>query len=181
VPTGINFVLKGRSPLWTPRLSGAGAGKARRAREPWTWAGQAHLGPDVEGAEAIDYGFGASHVRRFYEAIRRYDPVLLEGALLPGYTGIRPRIAGPGEGAADFLIQGPETHGVPGLIHLFGIDSPGLTASLAIAERVAAADRPVTHGLNSPRFRPSRLRSRGAAQRGPQRRALARGPRPSCA
>ncbi len=71
---------------------------------------------------------------RFYAAIRRYWPALPDGALAPGYAGIRPKISGPKEPAADFLIQGPAGHGVPGLVNLFGIESPGLTASLALAD-----------------------------------------------
>ncbi|MGN2391739.1 NAD(P)/FAD-dependent oxidoreductase [Pelomicrobium sp. G1] len=135
---GHYFVLKGRSPfdrLIYPVPEPGGLG----VHVTLDLGGQARFGPDVEWVDAIDYGFDASRARRFFEAIRRYYPALPEDALLPGYTGIRPKIAGPGEPAADFLIQGPETHGVPGLVHLFGIESPGLTASLAIAERVAAA------------------------------------------
>ncbi|MNL65975.1 FAD dependent oxidoreductase [compost metagenome] len=71
--------------------------------------------------------------------MRRYWPGLADGALQPGYAGIRPKISGPHEVAADFRIDGPAVHGVPGLVHLFGIESPGLTSSLAIAERVCAA------------------------------------------
>ncbi|MCY1553329.1 hypothetical protein D9M68_898000 [compost metagenome] len=73
----------------------------------------------------------------FASAIRRYFPGLDSARLVPGYSGIRPKLAGPGEPAADFLIQTSATHGMPGLVNLFGIESPGLTASLAIAERVA--------------------------------------------
>ena len=74
--------------------------------------------------------------RAFCDGIRRYWPALPDGALQPAYAGIRPKISGPGEAAADFVIHGPREHGVPGLVNLFGIESPGLTASLAIAERV---------------------------------------------
>ncbi|MGZ6134265.1 MAG: hypothetical protein ACXWK9_07385, partial [Myxococcaceae bacterium] len=70
--------------------------------------------------------------------IRRYWPGLPEGALQPGYTGIRPKVTGPGEPAADFLVHGPAVHGVPGLVHLYGIESPGLTAALPLADEVAA-------------------------------------------
>jgi len=70
--------------------------------------------------------------------VRTYWPDLKDGALLPGYTGIRPKISGPTEPAADFMIAGPATHGVPGLVNLFGIESPGLTSSLAIAEETLA-------------------------------------------
>ena len=105
-------------------------------------AGQARFGPDVEWLDRIgtkeDYGVDPRRAERFYAAIRRYWPALPEGALAPGYAGIRPKISGPGEPAADFLIQGPAEHGVPGLVNLFGIESPGLTASLALADDVAA-------------------------------------------
>jgi len=99
-------------------------------------AGQARFGPDVEWVERIDYDVDPRRAERFYAAIRRYWPGLPDGALLPGYSGIRPKTAGPGEPAPDFHIQGPAQHGVPGLVHLFGIESPGLTASLALADAV---------------------------------------------
>jgi L-2-hydroxyglutarate oxidase LhgO len=102
-------------------------------------AGQARFGPDVEWVERIDYDVDPRRAERFYAAIRRYWPGLPDGALLPGYAGIRPKTAGPGEPAPDFLIQGPAAHGIPGLVHLFGIESPGLTASLALADSVARA------------------------------------------
>jgi L-2-hydroxyglutarate oxidase LhgO len=101
-------------------------------------AGQARFGPDVEWVDRIDYEVDPRRVERFYAAIRRYWPGLPDGALAPGYAGIRPKISGPGEPAADFLIQGPAEHGVAGLVNLFGIESPGLTASLALADDVAA-------------------------------------------
>ena len=100
-------------------------------------AGQARFGPDVEWVERIDYSVDPGRAERFYAAIRRYWPGLPDGALAPGYAGIRPKISGPGEPAADFVIQGPAEHGVAGLVHLFGIESPGLTASLALADDVA--------------------------------------------
>jgi L-2-hydroxyglutarate oxidase LhgO len=100
--------------------------------------GEARFGPDVEWVDSVDYAVDPARGAVFYDAIRRYWPGLPDGALQPGYAGIRPKISGPGEPAADFWIDGPETHGVPGLINLFGIESPGLTASLAIAERVRA-------------------------------------------
>jgi L-2-hydroxyglutarate oxidase LhgO len=100
-------------------------------------AGQARFGPDVEWVERIgakdDYAVDPRRAERFYAAIRRYWPALPDGALAPGYSGIRPKTAGPGEPAPDFGLQGPQEHGVPGLVHLFGIESPGLTASLALA------------------------------------------------
>lgn len=100
-------------------------------------AGQAKFGPDVEWVEKLDYTVDPARAERFYRAIRRYWPGLPDGALRPGYAGIRPKLSGPGAPAADFLIQGPEAHGVRGLVNLYGIESPGLTAALAIAERVA--------------------------------------------
>lgn len=99
-------------------------------------AGQARFGPDVEWVDRINYEVDPRRADRFYAAIRRYWPGLPDGALLPGYAGIRPKTAGPGEPAPDFQIQGPREHGIPGLVHLFGIESPGLTASLALAELV---------------------------------------------
>ena len=79
---------------------------------------------------------GRLRAERFYAAIRRYWPGLPDGALLPGYSGIRPKTAGPDVPAPDFQIQGPAVHGILGLVHLFGIESPGLTASLALADAV---------------------------------------------
>ena len=99
-------------------------------------AGQARFGPDVEWVERIDYTVDPARAARFYAAIRRYWPGLPEGALLPGYSGIRPKTAGPGEPPPDFQVQGPAAHGVPGLVHLFGIESPGLTSSLSLAAMV---------------------------------------------
>jgi L-2-hydroxyglutarate oxidase LhgO len=96
-------------------------------------AGQARFGPDVEWIDRIDYQVDPKRSERFYAAIRRYWPGLPDGALSPGYAGIRPKTAGPGEPAPDFVVQGPSMHGIPGLVHLFGIESPGLTSSLALA------------------------------------------------
>jgi len=101
-------------------------------------AGQARFGPDVEWVEQIDYRVDARRADRFYDAIRAYWPGLRDGELQPGYAGIRPKIQAPGEPARDFLIQGPREHGVPGFVNLFGIESPGLTASLALADEVLA-------------------------------------------
>lgn len=95
------------------------------------------FGPDFAWIDRIDYRFDESREQAFYKAIRRYYPGLKDGALVPGYTGIRPRITGPGEPAQDFVIRGADTHGVRGLVNLFGIESPGLTSSLAIADHVA--------------------------------------------
>jgi len=99
-------------------------------------AGQARFGPDVEWIEKIGYDVDPRRADRFYAAIRRYWPGLPDASLSPGYAGIRPKTAGPEDPAPDFEIQGPAQHGVPGLVHLFGIESPGLTASLALAGMV---------------------------------------------
>jgi L-2-hydroxyglutarate oxidase LhgO len=99
-------------------------------------AGQARFGPDISWVQAVDYGFDESRVEAFYPVIRRYFPGLADGALHPGYTGVRPKIVPAGAPDADFVIQGPKQHGVPGLVNLFGIESPGLTSSLALAEEV---------------------------------------------
>ena len=99
--------------------------------------GQARFGPDVEWIETIDYAVDPARAARFYPAIRKYWPTLPDGALMPSYSGIRPKIVPPAVARQDFLMQGPREHGVTGLINLFGIESPGLTSSLAIADHVA--------------------------------------------
>jgi len=100
--------------------------------------GQAKFGPDVEWVERPDdLAVDPARGERFYAEVRRYWPRLPDGALQPGYAGMRPKISGPGEPAADFWVQGPATHGVRGLVNLFGIESPGLTSSLAIGQMVA--------------------------------------------
>jgi len=99
-------------------------------------AGQARFGPDVEWVSAIDYAVDPARKAAFLDAARRIWPDIDPDRLQPAYAGIRPKLVGPGEGDGDFVIQGPETHGLSGLVNLFGIESPGLTASLAIAERV---------------------------------------------
>ncbi len=101
-------------------------------------AGAARFGPDVEWIEQIDYEVDPNRGEAFYAAIRSYWPDLPDDSLVPGYSGVRPKLVGPGEPAADFVIKGPAEHGVPGLVNLFGIESPGLTSALAIAEHVAA-------------------------------------------
>lgn len=100
--------------------------------------GQMKFGPDVEWRDRLDYAFGDVDTRLAYfeERIRQYYPALDSSRLQPGYVGVRPRITGPGEAAADFVIAGAESHGVDGLVQLFGIESPGLTACLAIADEV---------------------------------------------
>ncbi len=100
--------------------------------------GQARFGPSFAWVEARDYGVDPAEADAFYAQVRRYWPALPDGALQPGYAGLRPKIHGPGQAAADFRIDGPSLHGVPGLVNLFGIESPGMTSSLAIAEQVVA-------------------------------------------
>ncbi|HEY6641443.1 NAD(P)/FAD-dependent oxidoreductase [Povalibacter sp.] len=104
-------------------------------------AGQARFGPDVEWVEQLDYSVSLDRADRFYGAIRRFWPALSDGSLVPAYAGIRPKISGPGEPAADFRIDGPARHGIAQVINLFGIESPGITSSLAIADHVAALAR----------------------------------------
>ena len=147
IPTGFlakgsYFVLSGRAPFSrliypVPQPGGLGV------HLTLDMAGQARFGPDVEWVDGIDYDIDPVRADTFYAAVRQYWPDLPDNALQPGYTGIRPKIVGPGEPAADFVIQGPRDHGVAGLINLFGIESPGLTAALAIADAVAAAAAPV--------------------------------------
>jgi L-2-hydroxyglutarate oxidase LhgO len=107
-------------------------------------AGRGRFGPDAQWVEKIDYDVDARRATLFYASIRRYWPDLPDNSLHPDYAGVRPKIQAPDEPPRDFVIQGHEAHGAPGLINLFGIESPGLTASLAIAEHVAerlGADR----------------------------------------
>jgi L-2-hydroxyglutarate oxidase LhgO len=100
--------------------------------------GRARFGPDVEWIDAPDYHVDSARSPTFYDAIRTYWPALRDRSLLPGYAGVRAKLSGPGEKAADFVISGPGDHGIPGLINLFGIDSPGLTSSLALAAHVTS-------------------------------------------
>jgi L-2-hydroxyglutarate oxidase LhgO len=139
---GNYFTVSGRSPferLIYPMPNEAGLGVHLSV----DLGGQAKFGPDVEwldgGVESIRYDVDPARAQSFYAAIREYWPALPDGALQPGYAGIRPKLTGPGEPAGDFLIQTAETHRLPGLVNLYGIESPGLTASLAIARRVAAS------------------------------------------
>jgi L-2-hydroxyglutarate oxidase LhgO len=106
--------------------------------------GRMRFGPDVEwltetDPDRVDYAVDLKRADSFYAAIRRYWPGLPDGAITPDYAGCRPKLSGPGQPAADFLISGPQSHGLPGLVNLFGIESPGLTSALAIAEEVAVA------------------------------------------
>jgi L-2-hydroxyglutarate oxidase LhgO len=96
------------------------------------------FGPDVEWIDQIDYSVNASRAPLFYDAIRRYWPRLADGALLPDYTGIRPKLHGPGEPQPDFRIESAADHGLPGLVNLLGIESPGLTSALAIGDYAAS-------------------------------------------
>jgi L-2-hydroxyglutarate oxidase LhgO len=100
-------------------------------------AGNLRFGPDVTWVDKVDYAFDEGRADAFYRAIRRYYPGLADGALAPGFVGVRPKLGPAGSGFIDFVLQGRETHGVPGLLNLFGIDSPGLTSCLAIADEVA--------------------------------------------
>ncbi|MEP6722899.1 MAG: NAD(P)/FAD-dependent oxidoreductase [Variovorax sp.] len=134
---GNYFTLAGRAPftrLIYPVPEAAGLG----VHLTLDLGGQAKFGPDVQWVDSPqDLVVDPARGDGFYAEVRRYWPALADGALVPGYAGIRPKISGPGEPAADFMIQGPSQHGVAGLVNLFGIESPGLTSSLAIARRVA--------------------------------------------
>ncbi len=134
---GNYFTLAGRAPfsrLIYPVPEAAGLG----VHLTLDLGGQAKFGPDVQWVEsADDLVVDPRRGDAFYAEVRRYWPALQDGALLPGYAGMRPKISGPSEAAADFVIQGPAVHGVPGLVNLFGIESPGLTSSLAIGDHVA--------------------------------------------
>ena len=134
---GSYFTLAGRAPfqrLIYPVPEAAGLG----VHLTLDLGGQAKFGPDVQWvASPDDLVVDAARGEGFYAEVRKYWPALPDAALVPGYAGIRPKISGPGEAPADFMIQGPEAHGVRGLVNLFGIESPGLTSSLAIAHRVS--------------------------------------------
>ena len=101
--------------------------------------GQVRFGPDVEWIDGVDYDVDPKRADVFYDAIRKYYPGLKDGSIEPGYAGIRPKIGPKGAPAADFIVQGPETHGIQGLVNLFAIESPGLTSALALAEEVERA------------------------------------------
>lgn len=134
---GCYFTLAGRAPfsrLIYPVPEAAGLG----VHLTLDLGGQARFGPNVRWIDEIEYSVDAADADGFYEEVRRYWPALADGALQPGYAGIRPKINAPDEPAADFRIDGEAVHGIPGLVHLYGIESPGLTASLAIGQHVAA-------------------------------------------
>jgi L-2-hydroxyglutarate oxidase LhgO len=99
-------------------------------------AHQGRFGPDVEWVEGVDYTIDPTRAGHVYDAVRRYYPALADEALAPAYTGVRSRLNGPGEAMADWIIQGPAEHGLDGLVNLYGVESPGITASPAIAEAV---------------------------------------------
>lgn len=138
---GNYFTLQGRAPFSrliypAPEVAGLGV------HLTLDMGGQARFGPDVEwidpaSPDEIDYAVNPDRGDIFHDAIRRYWPGLPDHALTPAYAGVRPKIHGPHEPAADFVISGPENHAIAGLVNLFGIESPGLTSSLAIADRVA--------------------------------------------
>ena len=133
---GCYFSLAGRSPfdrLVYPIPEEAGLG----VHLTIDLASQARFGPDVEWIDSPSYEVDPRRADAFYAEIRRYWPALPDGALQPAYAGVRPKINGPGEPARDFWIEGPDAHGVPGIVQLFGIESPGLTACLSIAQHVA--------------------------------------------
>jgi L-2-hydroxyglutarate oxidase LhgO len=133
---GNYFTLAGRSPfsrLIYPVPVAGGLG----VHLTIDLGGQARFGPDVEWIKTLDYTVDPHRADVFYDAVRKYWPALPDGALQPGYAGIRPKIVPPSVAKQDFLIQGPAGHGVPGLVNLFGIESPGLTAALAIGDEVA--------------------------------------------
>ncbi len=133
---GNYFTLGGRSPFSRPIYPVPG-GASLGVHSTVDMGGQVKFGPDVEWIETIDYDVDPTRAEVFYDAVRKYYPALEDGALQPGYCGIRPKIQAPGEPARDFVVQGSEDHGIDGLVNLYGIESPGLTSSLAIADRVA--------------------------------------------
>jgi L-2-hydroxyglutarate oxidase LhgO len=134
---GNYFRLAGRAPfshlIYPPPIPGSLGTHYRR-----DLGGQGVFGPDLQYVEAEDYRVDPARAQGFYAAIRRYWPGLPDGALQPDYAGVRPKLHGPDQAQPDFVIQGAEAHGLDGLVALFGIESPGLTSSLAIGQEVAA-------------------------------------------
>ncbi len=132
---GCYFSMSGRAPfrhLIYPLPNNEGLG----VHLTLDLAGNARFGPDTEWVNAVDYTVDPGRVEAFYSSIRAYYPALRTEALQPDYAGIRPKISGPGQLAADFRIDGTAAHNVRGFVGLYGIESPGLTASMAIAEQV---------------------------------------------
>ncbi len=134
---GVYFALRGPAPfkhlVYPPPMPGALGIHYKR-----DMAGRAHFGPDLHYIESENYDVDPARAADFYDYVRHFWPALPDGALSPDYAGIRPKLHGPGEPQPDFRIDGPETHGLNGLISLFGIESPGLTSSLAIGDEVVA-------------------------------------------
>jgi L-2-hydroxyglutarate oxidase LhgO len=134
---GNYFTLSGGA-VRPPHLSRARGRVAWACTSRSTWAARPSSGPTCNGSlRPTTWWWIPRAANGFYAEVRKYWPALPDGALIPGYAGMRPKISGPGEPAADFVIDGPEAHGVPGLVNLFGIESPGLTSSLAISRHVA--------------------------------------------
>lgn len=139
---GVYFVLNGKAPftrlIYPPPIPGALGTHYRR-----DLGGQARFGPDLAFVDSLDYSVDPARAPLFYDTVRRFWPALPDGALAPDYAGIRPKLHGPGEPQPDFRIDDATVHGLSGLVTLFGIESPGLTCSLAIGEEVARrlADR----------------------------------------
>ena len=134
---GNYFTYAGRNPFNhliypVPHESGAGLG----VHATLDLGGQVKFGPDVQYVDEEDYSVSSNRLDSYYEAIRRYFPALVKSQLQPGYVGIRPKLQGPNSPVEDFVIQSANEHGVPGYVQLFGIESPGLTSSMAIAEYV---------------------------------------------
>lgn len=133
---GTYFALSGPAPfrrlIYPPPVKGSVGLHYRR-----DLGGQAHFGPDLEFVEDENYDVDPERAARFYAAVRRFWPALPDGALQPDYAGIRPKLHGPDEPQGDFRLDGADVHGLEGLVALFGIESPGLTSSLAIGEEVA--------------------------------------------
>ena len=134
---GVYFRLTGKAPfarlIYPPPIPGALGTHYRR-----DLGGQAIFGPDLAYVDSLDYSVDPARAEDFYGYVRKFWPGLPDGSLSPDYAGIRPKLHGPGEPQPDFRIDGQEVHGMEGLVCLFGIESPGLTSSLAIGEEVAA-------------------------------------------
>lgn len=134
---GVYFRLSGKAPfgrlIYPPPIHGALGTHYRR-----DLGGQAVFGPDLAYVDSLDYSVDPNRAAGFYSYIRKFWPNLKDGSLSPDYAGIRPKLHGPGEPQPDFRIDGPQAHGLENLVTLFGIESPGLTSSLAIGEEVAS-------------------------------------------